>query len=84
MKYADGNEAMIGDEVDVDCCDTGVVVAILWDGIFSIDYPRANWGSLIVGLLYVSDHTGVTQIEDVSTVRLQKRTDRQRQEIYAA
>ena len=84
MKYADGNEAKIGDEVDVDCCDTGVVVALLSDGVFSIDYPRANWGSLKVGLLYISEHTGVTQIEDVRTVRLRKRTDRQRQEICAA
>ena len=84
MKYSDGNKGMIGDEVDVDCCDSGVVVALLSDGIFSVDYPRAKWDSLKDGLLYVSDHTGVTQIKDVSSVKLRRRTDKQRQEIYAA
>ena len=84
MNYADGNEARIGDEVEVDCCDSGVVVALLSDGVFSIDFPRAKWGSLKVGLLYISEHTGVTQIEDVNTVKLRRRTDKQRQEICAA
>jgi hypothetical protein len=84
MRYADGNAAMIGDEVEVDCCDSGVVVALLADGIFSIDHPRTKWGSLKNGLLYVSDATGVTQIEDISSVRLRRRTDKQRRENSAA
>jgi hypothetical protein len=80
MIYADGYEARIGDEVAVDC-DAGIVVALLSDGVFSSAYPKADWDYLKTGLLYISERTGLTLIEDIGEVRLLRRTDAQQPEV---
>lgn len=58
MRYADGNEAHIGDVVAIDEKHRGVVVANIDGGEFSQHFAK-DWGYLKRGILVDTDFGGL-------------------------
>lgn len=70
MKYADGTEAHLDDQVRVGDADTGVVVASLDNDEFSAECPKTEWGHLKAGVLIRTErgalvHLSTSQRSDV-------------------
>jgi hypothetical protein len=51
MRYADGQDIRIGDIVSVGPSGDGGVVCIITDGVYTDDYPEADWGYLGKGFM---------------------------------
>lgn len=76
MKYQDGNEAMIGDNVELSSRENAVVVASLDSDSYSDDYPQSEWEYLAEGLLVRTETAGLVHFTDNSElVRLIGRGD---------
>jgi hypothetical protein len=58
MHYASGEAVLPGDRVDLDGW-TGVVVAVIEDGLYSSEYPEDEWSYLVEGLLIETDQVGL-------------------------
>jgi hypothetical protein len=59
MRYADANEAALGDVVLIDGKRRGVVVAVIDTGCFSERFPSEQWAYLGKGILVDTDFGGV-------------------------
>ena len=59
MKYADGQIAMIGDELELGGEMTGIVVACLDERQFTPEFPESRWGVLKSGVLVNSEQAGI-------------------------
>jgi hypothetical protein len=59
MRYADGQIAMLGDELDLGGEMTGIVVACLDERQFTPEFPESRWGVLELGVLVNSEQAGI-------------------------
>jgi hypothetical protein len=59
MKYFDGRDVLLGDQVDLGGEMTGVVVACIEDEKFEPDFTKEQWGYLINGILVDSEQAGI-------------------------
>ena len=66
MNYADGRPVRVGDIVDLGNAMTGVVVAIIDDGVYSPGYPESEWSYLGEGAMLESKELGLLHITDPS------------------
>ena len=66
MKYADGNEARLGDCVTISGTYRGVVVACMDRDEFDEEHPREQWSHLGKGILVNTDFGGLVHYEDGS------------------
>ena len=55
MKYRDGQTMKLGDRVQLWGDKLGEIVCIIADGLFSDEFPEANWAFLKNGLLIKLD-----------------------------
>ena len=55
MKYRDGQTMKLGDRVQLWGDKFGGIVCIIADGLFSDEFPEANWAFLKNGLLIKLD-----------------------------
>ncbi|MBB3045896.1 hypothetical protein FHR99_000132 [Litorivivens lipolytica] len=68
MKYTDGNQAKVGDQVLIGKKYHGVVVADIDAGEYSIEYPREQWSYLISGVMIDTDFGGLVHYDQESLV----------------
>ena len=59
MTYSDGNDARIGDEIQIDTRYWGTVVANLDLNQFCNEYPNEQWSYLGCGVLVLTDFAGL-------------------------
>ena len=65
MKYRDGQDVMIGDQVRLeDGRWNGVVVCLLDERKFTPDHPEREWGHLTTGVLVKFEEVGLVYYED--------------------
>lgn len=67
MKYPDGKDVLVGDEVVVDG-DGGLVVANIDEGWFSKRYPEGSWSHLGKGALIETNALGLVHYETFDDV----------------
>jgi hypothetical protein len=70
VRYADGNEARIGDVISIDDKHRGTVVACVDRSEYSNDYPSAQWSYLGKGILVDTDFGGVVHYSDARSERM--------------
>ena len=51
MKYADGQEIMLGDHVKLGADECGIVVASIDTGEYTAENPAAQWAYLTTGVV---------------------------------
>jgi len=66
MRYADGNEARLGDKIAIDEKYRGVVVADIDGGEFSERYA-SGWAYLKTGILVDTDFGGLVHYPDAES-----------------
>ncbi len=59
VKYEDGFEVLLHDQVDLGGGMTGSVVAALDAGMYTLDYLEEHWGHLAQGALVKSSEMGL-------------------------
>lgn len=59
MKYTDGNQARVGDQVFIANQYHGVVVANMDGDEYSNEHPREAWGYLTSGIMIDTDFGGL-------------------------
>jgi hypothetical protein len=62
MKYITGERISIGDQVFIGSEEggySGIIVAVIEDGIFTDDYPREKWEYLKKGILILTKEAGL-------------------------
>lgn len=59
MKYISGEQVEVGDHVALADNDHAVVVAVIEEGAFSVEYPASEWSYLQVGVLVLSNPAGL-------------------------
>ncbi len=59
MIYSDGNDAQIGDEIEIDSRYRGMVVANIDLNQFSAEYPKDQWSYLGCGIMVLTDFAGL-------------------------
>jgi len=64
LRYADNNEAKVGDHVAIDVKYKGVVVANLDAGEFSERCPEAHWRHLGTGVVIDTDFGGLVHYQN--------------------
>lgn len=64
MRYADGQEVLVGDEVDLGGGSLGRVVAVLDTRRFSAKYPLEDWSYLKGGALVEAPMFGLLHCTD--------------------
>jgi hypothetical protein len=64
MKYSDGQEVKLGDQVRLGADDAGVVVASIDSGIYGEQHPCAQWGYLKRGVLIEFPKYGLIHYEE--------------------
>lgn len=74
MRYSDGNEAMIGDQVQIDGQYKGTIVACMDRDEYSPEHPAAQWAYLRHGVMIETDFAGLVHYteplyEDIALVR---------------
>lgn len=65
MKYADGQEVMLGDKVSLGGDSGGVVVGIISSGQFADGFPATEWLYLKRGILVQFPRFGLIHYETV-------------------
>ncbi len=74
MKYADGQEIQLEDQVAIGPSWNGVVVCVIETGMFTTEYPAEDWAGLEKGMLVMTDKAGLIHYEELDEdVRLVKR-----------
>jgi hypothetical protein len=63
MQYPDGQEAHIGDRVELWAGNLGTVVCSIDAAEYQEDYPKEQWSYLGRGILVVSEQTGLIHYE---------------------
>ena len=63
MKYADGQEARLGDKVRLGDGAEGLVVCSIDTGEYSPAYPKAQWDYLQLGVMVSFEKYGVVHYE---------------------
>jgi hypothetical protein len=66
MRYADGNDAKIGDVVAIDDQYQGVVVASIDSDEYSAQYPKEDWAFLQKGVLIDTNFAGLVHYSESS------------------
>ena len=56
MRYQDGNEAIIGDMIELATGDTATVVFCVDRDEFSDEYPRGDWAYLKSGIMVKTEN----------------------------
>lgn len=64
MKYADGNEVKLGDEVELSDGGKGVVVFSIDTDEYSPEYPKAQWSYLKRGVMVNFEKYGAIHYEE--------------------
>lgn len=64
MRYSDGNDARVGDRVQIDGQFRGIVVASIDTGHYSSAFPEAEWSYLKEGILIDTEFAGVVHYRD--------------------
>jgi hypothetical protein len=64
VKYADDQEAKLGDRVRLGEDDQGIVVCVIDAGEYSEAYPEAQWGHLKKGVLIAFPKWGLIHYEE--------------------
>jgi hypothetical protein len=59
MKYADGQEVLLGDNVSLGGGMTGTIVALIESGEYSQGYLNQDWSGLLTGALVHSAEAGL-------------------------
>lgn len=59
MRYADGQEVSLGDQVQLGGGMTGSVVAVIDTGEYSKGYLMEEWSCLLKGVLVMSPEAGL-------------------------
>ena len=62
MKYSDGQQVLVGDNVRLGADWVGVVVCSIDDGQFTQTFPESEWDYLKVGILVKSAQAGLMHI----------------------
>ena len=70
MRYADGNEARIGDTIAIDDKHRGTVVACIDRGEYSDAHPAAQWSYLGKGILVDTDFGGLVHYPEERNERM--------------
>ena len=65
MRYANGQDILIGDQVRLGSDDKGVVACDIGAGLFSPSYPESEWGYLGEGIVVVFPQHGTLHMKDV-------------------
>ena len=66
MRYSDGNEAQVGDEVLIEGRYKGRVVASIDTNTYSADAPKEQWEYLKKGVLINTDFGGLIHYPNVT------------------
>ncbi|MDF0534150.1 hypothetical protein PY479_07665 [Shewanella sp. A32] len=66
MKYMDGKQIEVGDNVLISGMYKGLVVADIDGDRYSADYPREQWGCLQTGVMIDTDIGGLVHYEQIS------------------
>ena len=61
MKYLDGSNVLLGDEVDRGGGMTGVVVCCFNENKFAPEFPKADWAGLANGVMVKTQQAGLIQ-----------------------
>ncbi len=77
MRYADGNEALLGDLIAIDEKYKGEVVANIDGNQYSDAHPSSQWSYLGKGILVDTDFGGLVHYQDgkIEHMILVKRAD---------
>jgi hypothetical protein len=76
MKYSNGEEIKLGDIVQVNGNDPGVVVGVIDTGEFSKGYPAEDWAYLNKGTLILTQGAGLIHYpEPDSEIKLIERKE---------
>lgn len=59
MKYADGQEVLLGDQVSLGGGMTGSIVAVIDTDNYSDGYLSEDWSCLLTGALVISPEAGL-------------------------
>lgn len=59
MKYEDGKQVLLGDQVHLDGDITGTVMCSIDDGIYTPEYLESEWGHLKKGVMVFSKQAGL-------------------------
>ena len=77
MKYEDGKNVQVGDEVSIDTKYKGTVVANIESGEYSVAHSEEQWSYLKTGVLIDTDFGGIVHYEKealiTDEVKLQNR-----------
>jgi hypothetical protein len=74
MKYPDGTEARIGDQVELWDGNAGTVVCSIDTNEYSAAYPKDAWEQLGAGVLILSEKAGLIHYKEPEpTMRLLSR-----------
>jgi hypothetical protein len=64
MKYPDGNEVQLGDQVELWDGNRGTVVCSIDAGEFTDEYPQNQWAYLGSGVLILSEKAGLIHYKE--------------------
>jgi hypothetical protein len=64
MKYSDGTEARLGDQVRLSNGEQGTVVFSVDANEYSTDFPREEWNYLAKGIMIKTDSGALVHYED--------------------
>jgi len=74
MKYPDGQEAKLGDQVELWPDNHGIVVCAIDAGEYAAGYPKEQWAYLGCGIVVLSEKAGLVHYtESEPGMRLVKR-----------
>ena len=68
MRYGDRRDMRVGDVVAIGSNATGVVVACIDTGEYSVSHPREQWGYLGVGVMIDTSFGGLVHYPDQASV----------------
>ena len=63
MKYKNGKNILVGDEVSIDSKYRGTIVANIESGEYSITHTKEQWSYLKTGVLIDTDFGGVVHYQ---------------------
>ena len=64
MKYSNGKSLKLEDEVTLDKKYTGVIKAIIEEGLFSEEYTEEAWSYLKTGIIIDTDFGGIVHYQE--------------------
>ena len=64
MKYSNGEDLRIEDQVTLDERYNGVIKAIIEENQFSTEYPKEQWSYLKTGIIIDTDFGGIVHYQE--------------------